>query len=217
MSIKIQTTFYFLVALLCILNGLPSGLALVAILFGIVVAHELGHLAVVKLLGYKTSGIIWLHALGGTLVIEDEINQKMMERPLHHFLIAVGGPLVNVVFLFGSGLYMALTNYQLAEQIPSNAFYAPLEYFIFYNFALLVFNLFPIFPMDGGRILYSISSFFLGDGAKTLTWIFGAIASVTLFGITFSIGAYTGMLVGAVGFGINVYYREQLFERNYEK
>ena len=73
------------------LNGAVFGLALMILLFVCVTLHELGHSLVAKTFGVPVRQIVLL-PLGGVAQIT-----KNPEKPVHELLIAIAGPLVNVV------------------------------------------------------------------------------------------------------------------------
>ncbi|QDU97477.1 site-2 protease family protein [Lignipirellula cremea] len=115
--------------------------------FGCVVLHEFGHALTARQFGVGTRDIT-LYPIGGVATLE-----SMPRRPLHEFLIAVAGPAVNVViaaalaagfFLLGSSPGLPSLN------LGMHAF---LNNLMWTNVVLVVFNMLPAFPMDGGRVL----------------------------------------------------------------
>lgn len=115
--------------------------------FGVIVFHEYGHALVALSRGKSVHSItIWL--LGGVAAINMD-NQAANYSPRDEFWISVAGPAVNFVF-FVFGL-VALTITPDAGLISYGV-----KVFAAVNLILLLFNLLPAFPMDGGRILRSI-------------------------------------------------------------
>ena len=112
-----------------------------ALVFGLcIIAHELGHTLVSRALGYRVSRIT-LFLLGGVSEIEGE-----PRRARDELLISGAGPLVSAVlagFLFGG--YSAAPHASLAQVL--------LLLLAWSNAVLVVFNLLPGLPLDGGRLL----------------------------------------------------------------
>ena len=111
-------------------------------LFASVVLHELGHATVARKFEVPMRGIT-LFIFGGVAEMEKEPESAKAE-----FWIAVGGPVVSLVL---AGLFWGLVQAPLSQTIE------PLvTYLAYINTALLIFNLIPAFPLDGGRIFRAI-------------------------------------------------------------
>jgi Zn-dependent protease len=122
--------------------GFAIALALTLLLFGSVVAHELGHALVARRFGVRTEDIVLL-PIGGVARIVN-----LPKRPAHEIAIAAAGPLVSLAI--AAAAYVLLI-------VPS-LFMSPLAAaaagtFIQLNVMLGLFNLIPALPMDGGRVL----------------------------------------------------------------
>ena len=118
-----------------------SGLAAALLLFVSVLLHELSHAFVARAHGLSVSGIT-LHVFGGVSQLEEEPASARAE-----FLIAGAGPLSSFAIagmLWGIGA---------SGGVRTGVASAILEYLIFINTAIGVFNLVPGFPLDGGRLL----------------------------------------------------------------
>ena len=126
--------------------GLQLGLAMLSVLllFTLVLIHEFAHSIVAQIRGYKVHSIT-LFMLGGVSNIHSEATKARDE-----FIIAVVGPLTNVIFFFVFWL--------IREVVPINN--EPLEVFLYYawvaNLGLAIFNMLPGIPLDGGRVLKSL-------------------------------------------------------------
>jgi Zn-dependent protease len=113
------------------------------LLFACVLAHEFGHSLVARSQGIPVLGIT-LFLLGGVARLGRE-----PESPGREAWMAIAGPLVSVAIAAGSiGLAFALPG---PEQVV-----AVLAYLGVTNIALVVFNLLPGFPLDGGRVLRAL-------------------------------------------------------------
>jgi Zn-dependent protease len=122
--------------------------------FASIVLHELGHAVVAMRNGIGIAGID-LFLFGGVAKLERDSDSPGVE-----FRVAVAGPVVTLVITLlcmvtsiligGTGDFWA--GVRFASGDLSDAALAMLSYLAFVNFALLVFNLIPAFPLDGGRI-----------------------------------------------------------------
>jgi Zn-dependent protease len=175
--VKLHNTFFIIAALYIISGFFETGLVgaagstvLIFGLFGSVLLHEMGHVAMAKRFGIRTRSIT-LHVLGGMASIERE-----PENPVEEIYIALAGPAVNLLlFLLAIPLvYMGM---------PGGFEFALI------NFVMGVFNLVPAYPMDGGRVLKAALSLKMGN--RKATEISLRIASI--FALAFVIiGLYTG-------------------------
>ncbi len=124
---------------LLILSFLFTGLIKnIILIYFIVVFHELGHVLIIKFLGYKIISLD-IYPYGGVTKIDKKINTKLS----HDFFIAGFG------IIFQLGLYLIfylLYNYAI---IRNNTY----ELFLTYNTTILIFNLLPIIPLDGYKML----------------------------------------------------------------
>jgi len=119
---------------------LVLGFFTTVILFACVLGHELAHAVMAKMEGIKTREIV-LHPFGGLARLSRE-----PDTPRAEFRIAVAGPVASFL--------IALIFFSVgAASGGSQALTLLLNLLFFFNLLLAVFNLFPGYPLDGGRVL----------------------------------------------------------------
>ena len=127
-----------------------QGVLFILLLFACVLLHELGHALTAKGFGIRTTDITLL-PIGGVARLE-----RIPNEPKQELLIAIAGPAVNVVIavllIFYLGQRAAMSDF---EDIHTPRV-TMLSKLASVNIGLVLFNLIPAFPMDGGRILRSI-------------------------------------------------------------
>jgi Zn-dependent protease len=138
-------------------------------LFAIVLMHEMGHALACRSVGGKADEIV-LWPLGGVAYIAPP------QRPGATLWSIVAGPLVNVVLVVLLGGLLAV-NGALAFAEPESVTMRLVYYGFLMNGCLLVFNLLPIYPLDGGQIVRSLLWFVLGRARSLMvTVIIGFVA-----------------------------------------
>lgn len=156
-EVRIHLTFFLLLAWIGFAHyqegGMPAaweGVLFICAVFACVVLHELGHAVAAKRYGIKTPRITLL-PIGGLAELE-----RMPKKPSEEIMVAIAGPLVNVaiaaILIVGFGA--AITTETIAAmQSPAREFINRLAAV---NIVLVVFNMIPAFPMDGGRVLRAL-------------------------------------------------------------
>ena len=171
------------------LSGAAFGVVITLLLFICVVIHELSHSLVAVRMGFPVRDIVLL-PLGGVSQIE-----RLPERPSQEFLMAIAGPLSNVV-IAGVLIAVSLLPPVKLGRSPWELLLNPtrlgwgdtLPYLILTNLGLAVFNLLPAFPMDGGRVLRALlatvmpharaTALAVGIG-QSLAWLLGLAGLLT--------------------------------------
>lgn len=124
-----------------------AGLILTSALFGCVVLHELGHALMARQFGIRTLDIT-IYPIGGVARLE-----AMPKQPRQEFLIAIAGPAVNLVIAVVLFVVLLGAGQSLAPDAFIHGEPNVLGSLMWMNVALVVFNMLPAFPMDGGRVL----------------------------------------------------------------
>jgi Zn-dependent protease len=156
------------------LAGAIQGVVFILAIFGCVLLHELGHALAARTFGIRTPDIT-LFPIGGVARL-----QRMPDKPWQELVVAVAGPMVNVVIavglIFVLGRHAALQHLQSIED-PSVEVLGKLASV---NIGLVLFNLIPAFPMDGGRILRALLAMVIDYARATqiAAWIGRAFALV---------------------------------------
>jgi Zn-dependent protease/CBS domain-containing protein len=156
-----------------------EGIAFIVALFGCVLLHEFGHALMARRFGISTPDITLL-PIGGVARL-----QRMPDRPGQEILVALAGPAVNVVI--AGVLYLVLG--RMGDPSDVERLASPqtelLHKLAAVNVSLVLFNLLPAFPMDGGRVLRAALAMFmsysratqiaarLGQGMALLFGLFG--------------------------------------------
>lgn len=161
-SLYVHWTFTILIAWI-IFSNLRAGLdavhigwmvAFVLSLFVCVTLHELGHALAARRYGIRTTDIT-LYPIGGVARLE-----KMPEKPKQELVVALAGPLVNVIIMLL--LLPVISNYDWPDSEAQKVFLIDQNSFLpmlgVVNIWLAAFNLIPAFPMDGGRVLRALLS-----------------------------------------------------------
>lgn len=146
MNIKLNLNIFLFLLLFFITNQIE----IYALVMIFALIHELAHLICGVLLGFKPD-TLRIMPLGFSIEFETNVqdyNKKVKKSNLlavKKILIALAGPLINLIIVILG----------IAISIDTNIVYA--------NLLILIFNLLPIYPLDGGRILINILKIFYGN------------------------------------------------------
>ncbi len=156
----------FSVAVYSLFFGWYFAIGLVLLLF----IHEMGHAVVMKLKGIPIGGIIFIPLLGAAVIM-----RRMPKNARDEAEVGIAGPV--------AGALAACVCLVLAHAYPGTI-WAPLAYF---GFFINLFNLIPIVPFDGGRVLAAVDRRiwivgFIGLLAFEIwSWINGSFSIFLLF------------------------------------
>lgn len=147
-------------------------------LFLIVLLHEFGHALACRQVGGRANRIV-LWPLGGVAYVDPP------PRPAATLWSIAAGPLVNVVLapILGA-MYFVARSSGWAHTLPD--VYHLIYAVLWIDVVLLVFNILPIYPLDGGQILRSLLWFVLGRARSLMVaTVLGIIGVVGLIGLAF--------------------------------
>jgi Zn-dependent protease/CBS domain-containing protein len=125
-----------------------SSVVFLVLVFACVVAHEFGHILMARYFGIKTPEVTLL-PIGGIANME-----RIPEDPWQELPVAVAGPMVNVVI---AAVLIMIGGFAVVDAQSIDFTNVPLvQRLALVNISLVVFNLIPAFPMDGGRVLRAV-------------------------------------------------------------
>lgn len=147
--IRIHFTFFLILFWIALRGGDWQSVLFMLAVFGCVVLHELGHSLVAQRFGIRVSEIV-LYPIGGLARMEK------LPKPRQELWIALAGPAVNV--LISGILYVALTATGRTVVLDKLDVVGGhwMQFLLYVNLFLALFNMIPAFPMDGGRVLRAI-------------------------------------------------------------
>jgi len=211
------------------LYGLTEAVLWVGGFLLFILLHELGHTFAAKSVGVEVkSVVVWL--LGGFTNFAYK-----PEKPLHNLFIAFAGPLMNMALAFLCvAAYIALTAgflpyagdpvvYMWARTLQNLAFSLAVV-----NLILIVFNLLPVYPLDGGNILHAAMELFFGRSRADRITLWVSIPFLLLlvgFGlvirdyillafcvvIALAIGTLNRSILRRINLGINYIFRRSAY------
>jgi stage IV sporulation protein FB len=193
-DIRIHFTFLLFLIWIFAANYASGGRAaawtstvFIILLFGCVLLHEYGHILTARAFGVATPDVTLL-PIGGVARLE-----RIPEEPYQEFLVAIAGPAVNVVIAL---VLIVFAGANLSPQYLAtvdSAGVSMVDRLAAVNIFLVLFNLIPAFPMDGGRVLRALLAIPLGFVRAT------QIAATIGQGLAFAFGIvglfYSPMLI----------------------
>jgi len=189
-DVRIHATFFLLLAWFGFIYyadggyaAMFAGLTFIILLFVCVVLHEFGHALAARAYGIRTPDITLL-PIGGIARLE-----RMPDKPWQELVVALAGPAVNVVIALA--LFLVLGRFFDTDDLGAMAEGRGhlLTKLLAINVILVVFNLLPAFPMDGGRVLRALLAMRLKHARATrIAAGVGQVVAV-LFGV---LGVWAG-------------------------
>jgi len=169
-EVRIHLTFFLLLLFVAMqgmsggqgLNGALAAMLLVSAMFGCVLLHEFGHVFAARGYGIRTPDITLL-PIGGVARLE-----RMPRKPTHELVVALAGPLVNVIIAAVIALALGLK----FRFDPNHEFHLTSgfwQHLMMWNLFMVVFNMVPAFPMDGGRVFRAVLAMFV-DYERATRW-----------------------------------------------
>jgi len=156
----------------------------VSLLFTCVVLHEFGHILTARRYGVHTPDVILL-PIGGVARM-----QRMLNAPRQEIIVALAGPAVNVVI--ATALFVAFGGLPSLAQTMEPTIAGFIGRLLYANVFLVLFNLIPAFPMDGGRVLRALLSLWRGPVQATRIATLMGQGFAVLFGL---MGLFSGNIV----------------------
>jgi stage IV sporulation protein FB len=162
-EIKVHLTFVLFVAWIALMEyqrgGPPAAIyatVFLLALFLCIVLHEFGHILMARRFGVRTPDVILL-PIGGVARLE-----RIPDEPKQELLIALAGPAVTLAIALLIYCVILVAGDQPALRDPTIGDISFLDRLMVVNVYLLLFNLIPAFPMDGGRVLRALLASRLG-------------------------------------------------------
>jgi Zn-dependent protease/CBS domain-containing protein len=167
-EIRLHLTFLLLLAWIGFAASAQGGTAaatesilFICLIFLCVLLHEFGHVLAARRYGIQTPDITLL-PIGGVARLE-----RIPEKPSEELVVALAGPAVNVVI--AALLFVLLGGLPPMEVATNmeNPGHSMLGRLFWVNVTLVLFNLIPAFPMDGGRVLRALLGYRMGHRRAT--------------------------------------------------
>jgi len=176
--------FFLLTVLMFVLIGRFKFLICFMVL---ILVHELGHIIISLMFKWRVDKIIVL-PFGGITKYNEIINRPLIEE----FLVAISGIIIQLIF------YKLVSNY------------IDYKFFSFINYFIIIFNLLPIYPLDGSKILNvlfnKITNF---KNSILFTVIISYVCIIDLSLLLFNINKLLFMMLIFLFIEVNKYYKEK--------
>ena len=163
-------------------------------LFGIVTMHEFGHALACRQVGGRADQIV-LWPLGGIAYVSPP------PRPGATLWSIVAGPLVNVVLVPVLALLFLFVSFRVDPSTPLSDFGEFIVALNVINLVLLIFNVLPIYPLDGGKIVWALLWFVMGRARSLMVAVilgFIGVAGVVILALVIQ-SVWLGILAAFAG------------------
>ena len=159
---KIDNSVYVLM-LLGLLSGYIKNIFIVLV---IVLIHELGHVFFFYMFNYKVDSVV-IYPFGGV----SKVNKRVHERIYKDVIVSLGGIMFQVLlwfvfYLLYNGSFIVRSTYDM---------------FVTYNFRIVLFNLIPIIPLDGSKLLFALCTKYLSFKKSYYMMVIVGSVSLVLF------------------------------------
>lgn len=192
MKIEFHCT-YLIIAFGFILTGYFPNLI---IFTSIILIHELGHYTLAKINKFKVEKII-IYPYGGLVKMNNLINVSIKKE----FLVAISGIIFQLIYYL---IIIILNEQGIIRDYIFNIF-------TIYNTSILLFNILPIYPLDGSKILNLLFSKIIPFNlANKLTIIISIITLILLITINYYQFNYTTILIISIITDNIIKYSKQL-------
>lgn len=164
LGVPVRIHISFLILLAFVMLSSPSFLPILLILMASVLVHEFGHILAGRHFDNDCSGV-YLHLLGGVAMMRPSKSLK------EDWMVAIAGPITSFLLAVAFGILWAITGVEillLAGQL---------------NIVIGIFNLAPVYPMDGGRVYKAIMDHLFGPLLGTTIAIYTARVISIVVGI----------------------------------
>ena len=159
---KIDNSVYVLM-LLGLLSGYIKNIFIVLV---IVLIHELGHVFFFYMFNYKVDSVV-IYPFGGV----SKVNKRVHERIYKDVIVSLGGIMFQVLLWF---VFYLLYNCSFIVR-------STYDMFVTYNFRIVLFNLIPIIPLDGSKLLFALCTKYLSFKKSYYMMVIVGSVSLVLF------------------------------------
>lgn len=148
---------------ICFITGLVKDIIAI---YSLVLFHELGHILISSFFKWKISKVN-IYAFGAVTIFNDKIDKPLLEE----FLVTLFGPLFQIILYL---IYFILNK----NLIISDYYFELIKN---YNYSILLFNLIPIIPLDGSKLLNVILNKFLNFRVSYILIFITSIFNLIIF------------------------------------